>query len=133
MSPTFVLRLPGRVNKTFEKTFPYIVSPAQDLPIGCNDDLHTTYRPAYRPQFMISPSQKIHCDHRRGFRKPISLDHRNSGRVKHPGKPRLKSRPTGNDHLDISSQCIPPFRSDEHTSELQSLMRISYAVFCLNK
>src|SRR3546814_7672220 len=25
------------------------------------------------------------------------------------------------------------FRSDEHTSELQSLMRISYAVFCLTK
>src|SRR3546814_3594301 len=24
-------------------------------------------------------------------------------------------------------------RSEEHTSELQSLMRISYAVFCLNK
>src|SRR3546814_6239270 len=28
------------------------------------------------------------------------------------------------------SQCA---RSEEHTSELQSLMRISYAVFCLNK
>src|SRR3546814_6321616 len=29
----------------------------------------------------------------------------------------------------------PPFppRSEEHTSELQSLMRISYAVFCLKK
>src|SRR3546814_1732694 len=27
---------------------------------------------------------------------------------------------------------VPP-RSEEHTSELQSLMRISYAVFCLNK
>src|SRR3546814_7049817 len=26
-----------------------------------------------------------------------------------------------------------PARSEEHTSELQSLMRISYAVFCLNK
>src|SRR3546814_974698 len=25
-----------------------------------------------------------------------------------------------------------PLRSEEHTSELQSLMRISYAVFCLN-
>src|SRR3546814_3638583 len=25
------------------------------------------------------------------------------------------------------------FRSEEHTSELQSLMRISYAVFCLTK
>src|SRR3546814_6536596 len=29
-------------------------------------------------------------------------------------------------HLDAS-------RSEEHTSELQSLMRISYAVFCLKK
>src|SRR3546814_5545937 len=28
-------------------------------------------------------------------------------------------------------QCLD--RSDEHTSELQSLMRISYAVFCLKK
>src|SRR3546814_5194569 len=27
----------------------------------------------------------------------------------------------------------PDFRSEEHTSELQSLMRISYAVFCLKK
>src|SRR3546814_1842183 len=27
----------------------------------------------------------------------------------------------------------PAFRSEEHTSELQSLMRISYAVFCLKK
>src|SRR3546814_6485996 len=27
----------------------------------------------------------------------------------------------------------PLFRSEEHTSELQSLMRISYAVFCLKK
>src|SRR3546814_7974950 len=26
-----------------------------------------------------------------------------------------------------------PIRSEEHTSELQSLMRISYAVFCLKK
>src|SRR3546814_1693118 len=26
-----------------------------------------------------------------------------------------------------------PHRSEEHTSELQSLMRISYAVFCLQK
>src|SRR3546814_7887740 len=28
---------------------------------------------------------------------------------------------------------IDPCRSEEHTSELQSLMRISYAVFCLKK
>src|SRR3546814_1854525 len=29
--------------------------------------------------------------------------------------------------------CIGHVRSEEHTSELQSLMRISYAVFCLKK
>src|SRR3546814_1242081 len=28
---------------------------------------------------------------------------------------------------------LKPGRSEEHTSELQSLMRISYAVFCLKK
>src|SRR3546814_2717856 len=34
-----------------------------------------------------------------------------------------------------SSSCVnsPEGRSEEHTSELQSLMRISYAVFCLKK
>src|SRR3546814_5314762 len=30
-------------------------------------------------------------------------------------------------------QPVPETRSEEHTSELQSLMRISYAVFCLKK
>src|SRR3546814_6200401 len=34
-----------------------------------------------------------------------------------------------------TSRCTPisVLRSEEHTSELQSLMRISYAVFCLKK
>src|SRR3546814_10559407 len=30
-------------------------------------------------------------------------------------------------------EALPLGRSEEHTSELQSLMRISYAVFCLKK
>src|SRR3546814_6780164 len=40
----------------------------------------------------------------------------------------------------VDGGCMPPSptqvgknRSEEHTSELQSLMRISYAVFCLKK
>src|SRR3546814_5839160 len=33
----------------------------------------------------------------------------------------------------IGSRSKFPTRSEEHTSELQSLMRISYAVFCLKK
>src|SRR3546814_10315857 len=32
-----------------------------------------------------------------------------------------------------TSHIAPRPRSEEHTSELQSLMRISYAVFCLKK
>src|SRR3546814_2647382 len=36
--------------------------------------------------------------------------------------------------LDRRRQLMPESaRSEEHTSELQSLMRISYAVFCLKK
>src|SRR3546814_9304423 len=33
----------------------------------------------------------------------------------------------------LSLDRAEPNRSEEHTSELQSLMRISYAVFCLKK
>src|SRR3546814_8042964 len=33
----------------------------------------------------------------------------------------------------IGNGILPVERSEEHTSELQSLMRISYAVFCLKK
>src|SRR3546814_6242340 len=35
--------------------------------------------------------------------------------------------------LPLTSGAQLMIRSEEHTSELQSLMRISYAVFCLNK
>src|SRR3546814_7343032 len=43
---------------------------------------------------------------------------------------------TRNKPFRAHSQLPPAFRnqrSEEHTSELQSLMRISYAVFCLKK
>src|SRR3546814_9036954 len=35
--------------------------------------------------------------------------------------------------LSIPDEMLEAARSEEHTSELQSLMRISYAVFCLKK
>src|SRR3546814_9636656 len=34
---------------------------------------------------------------------------------------------------DVFEHSGSDYRSEEHTSELQSLMRISYAVFCLKK
>src|SRR3546814_6572924 len=35
--------------------------------------------------------------------------------------------------VDLAEAAVDGTRSEEHTSELQSLMRISYAVFCLKK
>src|SRR3546814_7290023 len=35
--------------------------------------------------------------------------------------------------VTVPSGALPAMRSEEHTSELQSLIRISYAVFCLKK
>src|SRR3546814_3494521 len=43
-----------------------------------------------------------------------------------------KLRLTGGEPL-VRRDIMKLFRSEEHTSELQSLMRISYAVFCLKK
>src|SRR3546814_7961414 len=39
----------------------------------------------------------------------------------------------GTTRLCIVNENVPNMRSEEQTSELQSLMRISYAVFCLKK
>src|SRR3546814_10756318 len=54
-----------------------------------------------------------------------------------PGAPRLllgdQSARGGLGWAVGLAQQEPPSRSEEHTSELQSLMRISYAVFCLKK
>src|SRR3546814_10189331 len=47
----------------------------------------------------------------------------------HAGVPQTV-RPRECRRLRLSDACL---RSEEHTSELQSLMRISYAVFCLKK
>src|SRR3546814_5070147 len=51
------------------------------------------------------------------FRSPTPSS--TSGKGCRSWRPTIRSTPTG--------------RSEEHTSELQSLMRISYAVFCLKK
>src|SRR3546814_1295963 len=47
------------------------------------------------------------------------------------GLPQRANRPLALAHAD--PQVLAAGRSEEHTSELQSLMRISYAVFCLKK
>src|SRR3546814_4735797 len=71
-----------------------------------------------------------------------TLDHIASGSIntRHPGITQkliiLRGDDAARDNLDIRPSIIAQQideRSEEHTSELQSLMRISYAVFCLKK
>src|SRR3546814_7811665 len=63
-------------------------------------------------------------------RSPSSSPPRKRGPISHRGRAwngrEMGSRFRGNDVIFTE-------RSEEHTSELQSLMRISYAVFCLKK
>src|SRR3546814_3620043 len=59
-----------------------------------------------------------------------------AGRVS-PGRAReCRKRAAGSSGgapAEDGTSCVRAARSEEHTSELQSLMRISYAVFCLKK
>src|SRR3546814_9193019 len=63
---------------------------------------------------------------------------RAASRLRHPA-PSLPDTPRGTHSMTVDSNALERSalerkdRSEEHTSELQSLMRISYAVFCLKK
>src|SRR3546814_4663013 len=50
-----------------------------------------------------------------------------------PSTPAARFRSAGARSTRKTAGRCPDYRSEEHTSELQSLMRISYAVFCLKK
>src|SRR3546814_6019212 len=62
-------------------------------------------------------------------------DHGFVGRAKFGRRRLLDSRqvPYALDARHLHAEADAEIRSEEHTSELQSLMRISYAVFCLKK
>src|SRR3546814_8369738 len=77
--------------------------------------IFTDANPARRPVSHPTASP------RRRSRRPRSC--RRSGGTARRACPGARSRP----------RARRAYRSEEHTSELQSLMRISYAVFCLKK
>src|SRR3546814_2068634 len=56
-----------------------------------------------------------------------------TGRVRGWGAGCWRRRSTRSPRRSTAAPCSGCWRSEEHTSELQSLMRISYAVFCLKK
>src|SRR3546814_2952493 len=85
--------------------------------------------------------RRLEVHGRSGTRQPRSTD---CGSPFDPDQKLCHTRPGSHHHGDITdllwpappAQCAPgnfQDRSEEHTSELQSLMRISYAVFCLKK
>src|SRR3546814_16544455 len=53
--------------------------------------------------------------------------------ARHPNDARPGRFSPGPSFVYAASVSLRPRKSEEHTSELQSLMRISYAVFCLKK
>src|SRR3546814_5446152 len=74
-----------------------------------------------------------HCQHQR--ERPVASDHYDSSPVIviwFMGRAKVA-------RFSVQTAAPPPrrarprLRSEEHTSELQSLMRLSYAVFCLKK
>src|SRR3546814_6911726 len=63
-----------------------------------------------------------------------STDVGDSGRIPHPRAGKGRTAHPDAMRAPVSRARRPPEgRSEENTSELQSLMRISYAVFCLKK
>src|SRR3546814_1492570 len=57
----------------------------------------------------------------------------NASRSANLGHGRVRPQAAGDVAYRIQAARCKRARSEEHTSELQSLMRISYAVFCLKK
>src|SRR3546814_6942802 len=93
---------------------------------------------AYEMRISDWSSDVCSSDLRRfGHRVPVAaraVVHR--GRQTHPhhiGCHDQREDDGGDAKIDVDAHGRGGRRSEEHTSELQSLMRISYAVFCLKK
>src|SRR3546814_1756062 len=107
-------------------------------PRSTRTDTLVPYTTLFRSARPCTPLRVMHWD---DF-MAVSL-----ARPPHRHGPLIQRRRDGPDHLAIriadrpelvlriclECEGIVLIRSEEHTSELQSLMRISYAVFCLKK
>src|SRR3546814_2279160 len=96
---------------------------------GWYDDLGNTneWRPATHPS---SPGLAGRAE--RGKRADLG-EHKRGPPSATPEKKQIKQPQPNCMFGRIKGSTWATYRSEEHTSELQSLMRISYAVFCLKK
>src|SRR3546814_6731162 len=98
-------------------------------PRSTRTDTHFPYTTLVRSAGDDQAAARGACRHRPGTHGRTPL-HPLQGQRRH-GAGRLPDPPR---RRAIARQAADgAARSDEHTSELQSLMRISYAVFCLTK
>src|SRR3546814_8221236 len=105
---------------------------AQEQALPCVADRRTRARPA-QPRLIVMPAEAGISFNRKtpafaGVTNRLSPPHGNRYDRPSPRQPADR-------HLRraVRFGAVGTLRSEEHTSELQSLMRISYAVFCLNK
>src|SRR3546814_1280044 len=87
--------------------------------------------------FAFSGNRQSHVDHNRltmpDAPDPETLKPVPDHKARPPFTRHFDMRPTTGPRFDWKSEVGEYLRSEEHTSELQSLMRNSYAVFCLKK
>src|SRR3546814_8534182 len=125
-----MIRLPPRSTRT-DTLFPYPTLFRSPRAGGSGADLRRQPRsddvarddPVAAPRALLLRADELRRRHRA---------------FEHPAHSRRAARRPDLLHLSLHGDRevaprIQPRRSEEHTSELQSLMRISYAVFCLKK
>src|SRR3546814_1275782 len=121
-------RRPPRSTRTVT-LFPYttLCRSRRRLCAAAGDRGHRAVAPRAGDPCVAPRRHLVSPDHRAAQPEPAVAD---GLRRRRAARPRLW-RGGGVDWLVPAA--APGARSEEHTSELQSLMRISYAVFCLKK
>src|SRR3546814_5615447 len=104
----------------------------RQTPVPTRTDTLLHYAPLFRSRThgTVPAGRRLATGPRR------SHGHRPGRRGRHPAVDRIRARapePLRRSHPRPGRRATTSARSEEHTSELQSLMRISYAVFCLKK
>src|SRR3546814_4417745 len=104
-----MIRRPPRSTRTYT-LFPYTTLFRSDIAVDAENMSDTITR-------------HLHLQSDRGMLAGGDLDILNA----------WSKKASSEDHALLDKRLDPLCRSEEHTSELQPLMRISYAVFCLKK
>src|SRR3546814_8600273 len=105
----------------------------------CSSDLHDPGEPEARAEPVDAEragdlEKDVPDIEKRRAEREYRFAHTEIARHRYLGETDVRAIDRADDHTEGDERHdAPQDRSEEHTSELQSLMRISYAVFCLKK